>query len=60
MVSWTSPTVGWVLLETLNLAPAAWSNSPSGVTNPITVTDTNTAKFYRLFKHEANECAFVT
>jgi hypothetical protein len=49
-VSWTPDTPGWVLQETGSLAPANWTNSPSGATNPITVPATAPARFYRLFK----------
>jgi hypothetical protein len=49
-ISWTPNTPGFVLQETWNLAPANWTNSPGGSTNPITVPATVPAKFYRLFK----------
>ena len=49
-ISWTPNTPGFVLQQTSVLSPSNWTNSPSGATNPITVTATNAAKFYRLFK----------
>jgi hypothetical protein len=48
-ISWTPNTPGFVLQETLSLSPTNWVNSLSGTTNPVTVTATGTAKFYRLF-----------
>jgi hypothetical protein len=39
-----------VLQETWSLAPANWTNSPSGSTNGIVVPATLPAKFYRLHK----------
>jgi len=49
---WWTPSTGtnWVLQERLSLTSGAWSNSPSGATNPITVPATLPAQFYRLFK----------
>jgi hypothetical protein len=49
-ISWSPNTPGFVLQETLSLAPTNWVNSPSGATNPIVVPATLPAKFYRLFK----------
>ena len=49
-ISWTPNTPGFVLQETASLAPAVWTNSPSGATNPVTVPATLPAKFYRLTK----------
>jgi hypothetical protein len=49
-ISWAPATPGFVLQETLNLSAAAWSNSLSGATNPITVPAAGPTKFYRLFK----------
>ena len=49
-VSWTPPTPGFVLQESLTLSPPAWTNSPSGSTNPIVVPATLPTKFYRLSK----------
>lgn len=49
-VSWTPSTPGFVLQETWTLALPAWSNSPSGATNPIVVPATLPTKFYRLQK----------
>jgi len=50
-ISWTPDTgTNWVLQETLSLAPANWTDSPSGYTNPIFVPATLPTKFYRLHK----------
>ncbi len=50
-ISWT-PAAGtnWVLQERLSLSTGSWTTSPSGWTNPITVSATLPAKFYRLIK----------
>lgn len=48
IVSWSPPTWGWHLEETPALNPAVWSASSSGELNPVTVSATNTATFYRL------------
>lgn len=47
-ISWAPATLGFVLQETPSLNPAAWTNSPSGSLNPVSVSTTNPAKFYRL------------
>ena len=49
-ISWTPNTAGYVLQETWVLAPANWTNSVSGATNPIVVPAVLPTKFYRLFK----------
>lgn len=49
-ISWSPATPGFVLQETALLSPANWTNSLSGVTNPIVVPMTMPTKFYRLFK----------
>jgi len=50
-LSWTPATgTNWVLQERLSLTAGAWSNSPSGPTNPVTVPATLPTRFYRLFK----------
>jgi hypothetical protein len=49
-ISWTPNTPGFVLQEGLRLSPADWTNSPSGGTNPATVTVALPTKFYRLSK----------
>jgi len=48
-ISW-SPATGtnWVLQQSSTVAPANWTNSPSGSTNPIVVSTKSTATFYRL------------
>ncbi len=48
LISWTPNTPGFVLQESLNLLSSAWTNSPSGATNPIVVPATLPAKYYRL------------
>lgn len=50
LISWTPNTTGFVLQESLTLDPPAWTNSPSGATNPVTVPATLAARFYRLQK----------
>jgi hypothetical protein len=50
-ISWTPDTgTNWVLQERTKLTFGAWTNSPSGWTDPVTVPATLPAKFYRLFK----------
>ena len=49
-LSWTPPTPGFALQESLSLSPVSWSNSPSGETNPITLPASGSTKFFRLFK----------
>ncbi len=49
-ISWSPATPGFVLQQTSVLSPSNWTNSPSGATNPITLSATNAAKFYRLHK----------
>ena len=49
-ISWTP--VDWpdfVLQYSDTLAPDSWVNAPSGASNPVTVSSTNAARFYRLF-----------
>lgn len=50
LVSWTPATPGFVLQESSPLAPANWTNSPSGGTNPVVVPATVPNRFYRLYK----------
>jgi hypothetical protein len=49
---WWTPATGtnWVLQERLSLSSGAWTNAPSGWTNPVTVPGTWLAKFCRLFQ----------
>jgi hypothetical protein len=47
-ISWTPAGPGWVLQENGSLAPAGWSNAPSGAANPVNVPAGAGAKFYRL------------
>jgi hypothetical protein len=49
-ISWQPVTPGFILQETISLAPTNWVNSPSGATNPIVVPATLPTKFYRLLK----------
>jgi hypothetical protein len=49
-ISWVPNTPGFVLQETLSLAPSNWVNSASGALNPVTVPATLPTKFYRLRK----------
>jgi len=50
LLYWTPPTFGWLLQTSPDLAPAAWSNAPSGGQNPVLVPLTNGLQktFYRL------------
>jgi hypothetical protein len=50
VISWQPVSPGWILQENLNLASGAWSNSPTGATNPAVIPASLPAKFYRLFK----------
>jgi hypothetical protein len=49
-ISWTPATAGFVLQQSASLAPADWTNAPSGATNPLSVPATLPARFYRLHK----------
>lgn len=49
-ISWAPNTAGYVLQESSSLSAAAWTNSLSGATNPISVPATLPVKFYRLRK----------
>ena len=49
-ISWTPATPDFVLQETAHLTPVNWVTSPSGTNNPVTLSTTASAKFYRLFK----------
>lgn len=49
-ISWSPDAPGFVLQETWSLSPANWTNSSSGATNPVTVSASAPAKFYRLNK----------
>jgi hypothetical protein len=51
IVSWTPTNLpGFVLQQSDALVPAAWTNAPSGPTNPTTVPATLPTRFYRLSK----------
>jgi hypothetical protein len=48
-VSWTPNTTGLILQETADLAASnGWSNASSGTNNPVSLTTTSPAMFYRL------------
>ena len=49
-ISWTPATPGFVLQVSDTLTPPAWTNAPSGASNPTTVPATLPARFYRLAK----------
>jgi len=49
-VSWEPATPGLVLQFSPALLPAAWTNAPSGATNPVTLKISSPARFYRLKK----------
>ncbi len=48
-ISWTPDNPGWVLQEAPDLN-TAWTNAPSGSTNPVVVPATRPTMFYRLHK----------
>ncbi|MEN8255277.1 MAG: hypothetical protein ABFR33_07385 [Verrucomicrobiota bacterium] len=50
IISWEPDTPGWVLQETVDLSSLAWTNSPSGSSNPITIPAAIPSTFYRLRK----------
>ena len=49
-ISWSPPTLGFVLQETLSVSPTNWVSSASTTTNPVTVPATLPKRFYRLLK----------
>jgi hypothetical protein len=49
-IAWTPDDTNYVLQETFSLSAANWTNSPSGLTNPVIVPATLPRNFYRLFK----------
>jgi len=50
-VSWTPATSsGFVLQYAERLVPTNWLNAPSGELNPVTISTTNAARFYRLIQ----------
>lgn len=49
-VSWSPATPGFVLEVNDTLSPGLWAPSPSGGTNPVTLTVEAEPKFYRLRK----------
>jgi hypothetical protein len=48
-VSWLPDIPGYLLQESPNLSAVSWTNSASGVTNPITVLVAFPNRFYRLY-----------
>ncbi len=51
-ISWDPPTPGFVLqvADTLDVPSPAWTNVPSGSTNPATVQISTITRFYRLHR----------
>jgi uncharacterized delta-60 repeat protein len=49
-LSWSPATPGYLLQETLTLSPAAWTNAPSGSTNPVVIPTAAWFRLYRLIK----------
>ena len=50
-LSWTLGSLPrFVLQYTESLAQTNWVNAPSGAANPVTITTTNEARFYRLLR----------
>lgn len=49
-VAWDPELGGFALQETMNLSPLAWTNSPSGTNNPVTISAGSGAKFFRIVK----------
>jgi len=49
-LSWSPDEPGWILQESPSFTPRAWSDAPSGSTNPVTVPSSPPMKFYRLHK----------
>lgn len=50
VLSWAPNTPGFVLQETWSLAPANWTNSISGTTNPVAIPATASTRFFRLHR----------
>jgi hypothetical protein len=50
VLSWSPATAGFVLQENFDLSTTNWVNSPSGATNPVSVSTLGPGKFYRVFK----------
>lgn len=49
-ISWFATSSGFVLQQSTNLAQNAWTDSPTGSTNWVTLMFTNTDEFFRLAK----------
>lgn len=49
-ISWTPPTLGFILQTNLTLNPLTWGNAPSGGTNPTTLLLETGTRFFRLLK----------
>jgi len=49
-ISWAPATSGFVLQSSPSVMPPAWTNAPSGATNPVVVPASLPVRFYRLFK----------
>src|SRR5439155_5103980 len=50
VIAWAPATPGFVLQVSESLAPGAWSDAPSGNTNPVTLPPAQGARYYRLRK----------
>jgi hypothetical protein len=48
IISWSPNTPGFVLQESTDLVSGSWLDSPSGTNNPVTITSTDTIKFFRV------------
>ncbi len=48
-ISWMPDAEGFGLQQSPSLVPTAWTNAPSGVTNPVVVPVTVPVRFYRLW-----------
>ena len=47
-ISWSPAPAGYVLQVNDTLNPASWANAPSGAANPVNVSATGPARFFRL------------
>jgi hypothetical protein len=47
-ISWSPDIPGYSLQQNATLSPTSWTNSSSGVTNPITIPVASSSQFYRL------------
>jgi hypothetical protein len=49
-LAWSPDTPGFILQFSLTLTPPAWTNAPTGATNPVVVPATLPTRFYRVVK----------